>query len=461
MKSEPDRDGISRLSDIINIKQLEHENRKFLWLGFVVAILFHVTLHSFITFGKTKVKVSKAIPVKLVIRSPRSTSPYKMKKKRLFKKTLRRETSEIRLPGRIPGFTTPSLDPDIKVDSLETDYIPERIYSSKMEAYEKSQTESSGYDTGISRERRDHLSLREEMLDLDDFDQLDEYKGLVIQDPNDKQNIKGFVYIPQFIHEMRLQYNISGAVIGLAEAFNYYTGLSLKVAQPESLGSPRILDYPVIYITTDTDYALKPYPHVARRFSEYLRNGGFAILDNGTPWKDYTPAEASLYYVLYKALGDDFQLEKIQYDHPIYHCFFDFNGLPPNGAEDWTPPLRREHRYKSSLISYELPPDFFGGLLHIPELEKIRRQVSRSPYSLWGIWLGERLVAVYSDKGYGHFWHDGTTLYKHRDFASSAKTKYNYNDQLKLGVNMMIYGLIQRGGIAKQFMDYSQLAIDF
>ena len=98
--------------------------------------------------------------------------------------------------------------------------------------------------------------------------------------------------------------------------------------------------------------------------------------------------------------------------------------------------------------------DPWGRMLHVPELEKVRKAVSDNPGNLWGVWLGERLVAVYSDKGYGHLWRDGVTLSKYRDFASSDGSRYNFNTQLKLGVNLMVYGLIQRGGITKQVVDY-------
>ena len=40
-----------------------------------------------------------------------------------------------------------------------------------------------------------------EMIDLDNIDELGEYKGFVIIDPTDKQNIKGFFYIPKNIFD--------------------------------------------------------------------------------------------------------------------------------------------------------------------------------------------------------------------------------------------------------------------
>jgi len=57
---------------------------------------------------------------------------------------------------------------------------------------------------------------------------------------------------------------------------------------------------------------------------------------------------------------------------------------------------------------------------------------------LEGIWLDNRLVAIYSDKGYAHKWKDLT----------------NNEPQLKIGVNMVVFALIQEGSIAQQKMDF-------
>ncbi|MCE5251874.1 hypothetical protein LLG96_16830, partial [bacterium] len=57
---------------------------------------------------------------------------------------------------------------------------------------------------------------------------------------------------------------------------------------------------------------------------------------------------------------------------------------------------------------------------------------------LEGVWLGERLVAIYSDKGYAIKWKDLS----------------NNEPQLKMGVNMVVFALTQVGGISVQKMDF-------
>ena len=63
-------------------------------------------------------------------------------------------------------------------------------------------------------------------------------------------------------------------------------------------------------------------------------------------------------------------------------------------------------------------------------------------YYLEGIWLGDRLVAVYSDKGYAIKW----------------KQMTNNTPQLKMGVNMVVFALTQEGSIAQQKMDFISTA---
>ena len=55
---------------------------------------------------------------------------------------------------------------------------------------------------------------------------------------------------------------------------------------------------------------------------------------------------------------------------------------------------------------------------------------------LEGIWIDDRLVAVYSDKGYAHKWKEFT----------------NNTPQLRMGVNMVVYALTQNDGMTQKNM---------
>ena len=467
MTKQENSSGKSSVSDIIDIRKLEHESRKFLISGFIFALSMLFAISPFVTYRRHRPLKETYRRIKLFDVPVRLPEFYKLElERRLDRERWENMVKRIERDFifKIPRYDLESIaqqeehrfmakvERELLEEIEQMDDSPPLADSLKVA--ERTVIDIPKYDTRITREAEGRLSLRDEMLTLDDIDKLGKYKGFVIIDPTEKQNIKGFFYIPKNITDYANSYDLNGAVVGLAEAFNYYTGLNLKIDKPQSLGSPALSEYPVVYISTNAIIAKEMNKIYSKKFGEYLRSGGFAIIDNGSPWYDYSPAEASLVYLLYRALGEDFELKRIPQHHPVFHCFFDFEGLPPEGAENWTAPTKKPYIYTSS---FELPPNPFGKLLHIPELEKARKMVSKSPpQSLWGIWLDKRLVAVYSDKGYGYLWRNGTILYKHRDFSSSDGSRYNFNPQLKMGVNLMVFALLQQGGIAQRYIDDRQ-----
>ena len=61
---------------------------------------------------------------------------------------------------------------------------------------------------------------------------------------------------------------------------------------------------------------------------------------------------------------------------------------------------------------------------------------------LEGIWIDDRLVTIYSGKGYAKKWAD----------------TWNNEPQLRMGVNMVVYALTQEGSIAQQKMEFFSAA---
>jgi hypothetical protein len=155
----------------------------------------------------------------------------------------------------------------------------------------------------------------------------------------------------------------------------------------------------------------------ARNFGEYLRRGGFAVLDNGKPTDEFGAAEASLRQMLRDSLGNDAKFLPISVNHPVYHSFWDFNDGPPNGSE-----------INTSQVTT---------IVNLGETYN-RTTMSKQVLYLEGITVSERLVAIYSDKGYAIKW------------AADG----NNEPQLRMGVNMVVFALTQEGSIAQQKMDF-------
>ena len=121
--------------------------------------------------------------------------------------------------------------------------------------------------------------------------------------------------------------------------------------------------------------------------------------------------------MLRDALGADAKFLPITNDHPIYHCFFDFNDGPPQGSEN------------NQMVSTDT-----AGL----QGYTARGNTMTKPVLyLEGITIDNRLVAIYSDKGYAIKWKDTT----------------NNDPQLKMGVNMIVFALTQAG------VDQSRIAL--
>ena len=200
---------------------------------------------------------------------------------------------------------------------------------------------------------------------------------------------------------------LSRALINLSGAVNEYTDIDSKVDRHLFLDDRRIFDEPFIFITADSTFELTTIETV--NLGNYLRNGGFAFIENGRPDLEYGPAEQSLRQMLKLALYDDAKFIPIPEDHPLYHCYFDFDDGPPLGS---------------------------ASKIALPDSLRARGQREWShmaPY-LEGIWIEKRLVAIYSDFGYGAAWMQDA----------------GNEQQLKIGVNMVVFALAQAGGIAQR-----------
>ena len=245
-------------------------------------------------------------------------------------------------------------------------------------------------------ERR--IDMEAEFLDLTALN-TGRYRGMVIQDPTDKQNITGFVYLALAWGSI-LEPSQKRSINQLVRAINNYTRIEAQEYDQMFLDSQALFKAPFVYIAANRAFELTE--HEAKNLARYLRSGGFVVADNGRPDLEFGPAEASLRQMFREALGRDARFVPLQNDHPIYHVFFDFDDGPPPGGE------------------------------------VANRTYRRTVYFLEGIYLGDRLVAVYSDKGYGIFWERETQNEPH----------------LKMGVNMVVFALTQKGSIAQQQIDF-------
>lgn len=229
-------------------------------------------------------------------------------------------------------------------------------------------------------------------------------KSVIISDPANKQNIAGNVSLALAWGELFSppQRYLRG-FIHLKEAMTRWTKINAEIERHLMLGSTRLLEMPFVYVSTENAFDLSATEKA--NVKKYLENGGFMVLDNPIPQTETSPAEASLKQMIRDALGTRANFAPIPNNHPIYSCFWDFTDGPPIGAEIGT----------------------FGG-----GKDRGVASITKPVLYLEGVWVGNRLAVVYSNKGYIVRWTD----------------LENNVPQLKMGVNLIVFALIQKGGLA-------------
>ncbi|MFC1490809.1 DUF4159 domain-containing protein [Candidatus Latescibacterota bacterium] len=405
----------------IDIIKLERETQKILYLGFVVAILFYFMLGSLVKFRKSELRVNKPIEVRFIVKSPRMTKPFVIQQKENQKKILKKEIVRIIPPGDFIYKEKVSLLNILEMaDSLEYDlnlskeFIAlvlagiDSIYYSDLEKifeqegfdYRRFIADAPGYNDGITREEENVLSFKDLLLTAEDYD-TGQYKGMIVKDPSEKQNIKGFIHIPVDIWGTLLRPNFS--THGLMNGFAKYTGINVKIDPHVYIDSPALLKYPFLYISASSD---EPFDIAAREkenLLEYFSRGGLVLFD---------PSSLQSYYGMRKMITDACngreQISPIENDSPILHTFYDFDEMPV-----LFPPIETEGG------GYPiLPPD--------------------------GVWLDGRLVAIIPPspgRPFGSEWQE-----------SEGDASYE-NPSFRLAVNMIVYSLIREGSISEKFVN--------
>ena len=386
-------------ADALKLDRLLAVGRRAAGVGLLVSLVLHLVVFSYLVITKSAIRVAQPPTVEFVMRTPRLTKPFELKKKRVERKMTRKTVAadlkrDIAITERInrPDVFGTVTTFNYAIESGST--VGGRAVVPEIPAFAR---------LASTKDPEKRLSMQEEFLDLDALD-TGKYKGLVIQNPTDKQDIQGFVYLALAVGE-ELDPPTPRAIPQLARAVNKYTMINAKVEDRLPLDSRDLFKAPFVYVTASRGFNLTA--HEASNVGKYLRTGGFVFAENDAPHLEYGPAEASLRKMFRDVLGKDARFQMLGYDHPIHHSFFDFDDGPPPGGE-----------VEGSRSGDGIPS---------PHLE--------------GIVLEGRLVAVYSDKAYGNMWE--------REFQNEP--------QLKMGLNLVVFALTQQGSIAQQQIDfYSQ-----
>ena len=305
-----------------------------------------------------------------------------------------------------------------------------------------------------TRQGADEIDLSLELIDVQALD-TGRHRAMVVVDPKDRRNLKGFLYMSgiyspsieraeyseqaesiqvRWYHQMPRRLVERRMLQGLADKMTAETQVHVEVRDAVRLDDPQLLQVPFVLMTIDTPFEFTDSE--AANLGAYLTSGGFLFVDIGRFLQDnYSdveldiPAMRSFIRSSFEAVGyqewKDWQFKRLELTHPLYHCFYDVNSLPRG--------MRDMH-----FIVGDYPP--------------------RTPDYLEGIVVGEQLVGVYSMRGYADFWSGiaKETLdfimvnnVVNSSFLVSAEEPLVYN----LGVNVVVYALTREGSLARQFVD--------
>ena len=274
------------------------------------------------------------------------------------------------------------------------------------------------YGTMAAKEAVD-MSL--EMLDLDALD-TGKYHAMIIQDPNDKRNIRGFFHLSVVeIPTMALmrpstsRYTERG-IVNLTKAINEYTDIRADIKYRGDFASKELFKTPWIYAGTAKPFQLTESELV--NLGKYLTRGGFFFAEEwvhvaANSFEGARLAFANMYKGALATQGyvfeRDWVFERVPSEHPIFHCFFDFDNVPVGYV--W-----------GTMSSY--PEYIESGLI--------------------GATIDDRLVGTFDHKTLIEAW------------SGRPGQEAPQQRALQFGVNTIIFALTQEGSITHRVMEEVQ-----
>jgi len=330
------------------------------------------------------------------------------------------EISEVQME-MLASMGPPDIPPDITgladVTAVGSDLLGAVLPSTQiLGAFSGAKAEELSFDqvemvqlTETAAPVQEALSLRQELLNVGDLD-FGRYQAILIQDPENKRNIRGFFNMTVIDYDLANKNNdrFPTAVEELMRYIRDYSKINARIAGTTIRLSDRdLMKAPFIYLTGNN--AIFQFTDAEKEsLGEYLREGGFLFADeirksdpeSGLAGKNAGVIGTSFdrqFKALLKdplVLGNDGdKWQKIPKDHDLFFSFFEFRDGPPMGGAP-------------------------GG--NVFDLEMLV--------------LRGRVAVIFSDLNISWYWGDPNADARERG--------------LQFGVNLIVYSLTQPGGIA-------------
>ncbi len=324
----PEHHEQSRISSTIDLNKLEHESRKYLYAGIVLGLAFHLILVCFIPYRQHVITTRplQAIPVTLKDIPLPETEPFEITPPEIKQKSY--VTKEFRhgIPSKDIITTSPSYDESYLSSMTGVgDTVTEldgRDLIGKEKALPGPLANYMGMKDTIERRPKGRISVTDEMISISDLD-TGQYKSMLILDPTDPLNTKGYVHIPAAVEGITFKANplYRSAVTYLAEGFYRYTGITLKIDRILSLSSRDLQKYPFIYLSFGGK-GIEFTRFESENLYTFLKSGGFVLADIGEECFE------EFYSYMKNTYGDEVQITGVR--QKVYTSLID---IQPHGMD--------------------------------------------------------------------------------------------------------------------------------
>ena len=362
---------------------------------------------------------AKPLTTQFVKRQPRLTKPLELRKRpRPRQRLLHREMISVKArAGRQP-----------RGDWLEGAQMAGRLAQPRVAVARaradhgaEMEPQSLAEPVHGARERESKMDMALEMVDVEALD-TGRYRAIVVQDPADKRVIKGFLHLglvyleSMFVkHADIAQLNVLEYIRKVVDAMNKYTQIETDLRGRYTFDSAELLKTPWVFMNTNRA-VFRLARSEAANLGTYLTTGGFFYIetDCAHPWdgpghpdgiwrrqelvSGRNMLKDALASVGYRH-GQDWVFERLPNQHPLYSCYFDFDGPP---------------------VSY--------WPRHVPTEDVIH-----------GITIDSRLIMIFETGDYERFVNDtgGRDGTRHRQFL----------------VNVVVFALTQEGSMTHRLMN--------
>ena len=404
----------------LDLAGLVRRHRRTLLLWGTAAACAHIASARWVSKEQAQ-QAPKPLSTRFVKREPRLTKPLELKrrpqpKRRSIQRTMvtvQARVSRQESSARVAGFgvmrslAKPQGAIGRSMSSAGVAVAPEVV--------------AQGVES--TKETRQAVDMSLELVDIEALD-TGQYHAMVVQDPSDKQNVRGFFHLAMAysVNMHKDQYwsacqsRIRYGLVRLADTINRHTQIKADVRGTVEIDSQELLKTPWVWIYPVYSFVLSASE--ADNLGKYMLTGGFLLSDS--PHHRVITSRATAADQLVKdalaaqgkTFGSDWTFVRLPNSHPVYHCFFDFPEGPPT-AGDWQ---RRAH------VDY-----------------------------LLGVFFEGRLVCIRSHKNFENAWSDQGS-----DGAPASGGAYAHLDPqraLQFGVNLVVYALTQEGSITNRVMD--------